>query len=168
MAKVQQTLPALKLFAKRTNTVDKYMLVSVTKTPLALPEDLETFQKTIYSLLDKLVVKVKTSNQGAKQIESGVIEALTNQGMRISNTLSPDLIVDIKADLNAVAKGNSHYVFADSQIRMTDQNGRILSAFSKKAKGASGYENLAEKKAAENLAKLIAQDLATTLVDKID
>lgn len=168
LQQVQQTLPALKLYAQRLNTVDKYMLVSTTKTPLPLSDELKMFQKTIYRLLDELVVKVVAKNNGAKQIEGGVIEALTNQGMRISNTLSPDLIVNISAELNAVAKNNSHYVFADSQISLSDQNGRILSSFSKKAKGASGYEKLARKKASESLAKIIAKDLAKTLVEKID
>lgn len=168
LQKVRVVLPALKLFAQRDRYADQLALVSIQRQKPALDDELQNLQQTIFSLLDQLQVRIAMTDAGAEEIAGGVIESLTEQGIRINDSGAYDLLVEVQAKLRPVERAGSHYVFADSRVMIKDINGRVLSTFSKQAKGASSDSGLAQSKAARNVAKALAGELAVTLVDKID
>lgn len=168
LQKLRVLLPALKLFAKREGLADQLALVSMERQKPALSAKLEGINDAIYTLFNQLQVRINMTNSGAKEITAGVVEALTEQGMRISEQGSYDLLLDVSATLRPVEKQGSHFVFADSRVTIKDSNNRTLSTFSKQAKGVSGYPKLAQTKAEQSVAKMLANELASALVDRID
>jgi hypothetical protein len=88
--------------------------------------------------------------------------------MRISDRGAYDLMIQVSAKLRPVEKNGAHFVFADSRVTIKDANNRTLSTFSKQAKGVSGYADLAQAKAERSVAKVLAAELASALVDKIN
>ncbi|NRA23480.1 MAG: hypothetical protein HRU08_03215, partial [Oleispira sp.] len=79
-----------------------------------------------------------------------------------------DLMIEVSATLRPVEKNASYFVFADSRVTIKDEDGRILSTFSKQAKGVSGYPELAKAKAERSVAKVLAAELASALVERIN
>lgn len=161
-------LPALKLYAQRNRLADQLALVGTSRQKPALSEELQQIQSNIYALFNQLQVRISMTDAGAKDIASGVIEALTEQGMRINDQGAYDLMIQVSATLRPVEKNGSHFVFADSRVTIKDSNQRTLSTFSKQAKGASGYPDLAKAKAEKSVANMLANELAIALVDRID
>ena len=168
LEQVRVLLPALQLFAQRERLADQYAFVSMQRKKPALNEDLAAIQRQIYSLFDTLEIRITMTDSGAQEIAAGVIEALTEQGMRISDQGQYDLMVEISAKLRPLEKDGLHYVFADSRVTIKDSNSRTLSTFSRQAKGASGHTELAQAKAEKSVANMLATELASTLVDKIN
>jgi len=168
LEQVRVLLPALKLFAQRERLADQYALVSMQRTKPMLNDELSTIQRQIYSLFDKLKIRITMTDRGAQEIAAGVIEALTEQGMRIKEQGEYDLMVEVSAVLRPLEKEGLYYVFADSRVTIKDNNSRILSTFSRQAKGASGHAELAQAKAEKSVANMLATELANALVDRIN
>lgn len=168
LQQLRTLLPALKLFAQRDRLADQLALVGTQRKKPVLAEDLQQIQGSIYALFNQLQVRISMADAGAKDIAGGVIEALTEQGMRINDQGDYDLIIQVSATLRPVEKNGSHFVFADSRVTIKDADDRTLSTFSKQAKGASGYPDLAKAKAERSVANMLANELASALVDRID
>lgn len=168
LEQVRVLLPALQLFAQRDRLADQYAFVSMQRKKPALSEDLAAVQRQIYSLFDTLEVRIAMTDSGAQEIAAGVIEALTEQGMRITDQGQYDLMVEVSAKLRPLEKDGLHYVFADSRVTIKDNKTRILSTFSRQAKGASGHAELAKAKAEKGVASMLAAELAIALVDRIN
>ena len=168
LQKLRVVLPALTLFAQRDRLADQLALVGTQRKKPALSDALQTIESDIYALFNQLQVRISMTDSGAQEIAAGVIEALTEQGVRINDRGAYDLMIQVSATLNPVEKNKTHFVFADSRVTIKDANDRILSTFSKQAKGASGYASLAQAKAEKNVANMLAKELATALIDRID
>jgi hypothetical protein len=168
LQKLRVVLPALTLFVQRDRLADQLALVGTQRQKPALNDELQGIEATIYDLFNQLQVRIRMSDAGAQEIADGVMESLTKQGMRISDQGAYDLMIEVSATLRPVEKNGSHFVFADSRVIIKDANNRILSAFSKQAKGVSGYADLAKAKAERSVAKVLADELASALVDKIN
>jgi hypothetical protein len=167
LEQVRVLLPALQLFAQRERLADQFALVSMQRQKPALNEELASIQRQIYSLFDELQIRIAMTDIGAQEIAAGVIEALTEQGMRINDQGQYDLMVEVSVVLRPLEKDGLHYVFADSRVTIKDNNSRTLSTFSRQAKGASGYADLAKAKAEKSVASMLAAELANALVDRI-
>jgi hypothetical protein len=168
LQKLRVVLPALTLFAQRDRLADQLALVGTQRQKPALSDELVQIEDTIYTLFNQLQVRISMTDAGAQEIAAGVMEALTEQGMRISDSGAYDLMIQVSATLRPVEKNGSHFVFADSRVTIKDANDRMLSTFSKQAKGASGYPDLAKAKAERSVAKILAAELASALVEKIN
>lgn len=168
LQKLRVVLPALTLFAQRDRLADQLALVGTQRQKPALSDELQRIESDIYTLFNQLQVRISMTDAGAQEIAAGVIEALTEQGVRINDRGIYDLMIQVSATLRPVEKNGTHFVFADSRVTIKDANDRILSTFSKQAKGASGYASLAKVKAEKSVARLLANELATALVDRID
>lgn len=168
LQQLRVVLPALKLFAERDRFADQLALVGTQRIKPSLAEDLQQIESKIYALFNQLQVRIRMSDAGAQEIAAGVVEALTEQGVRISDEGSYDLMIEVAATLRPVEKNGSHFVFADSRVTIKDADKRTLSTFSKQAKGASGYPDLAKAKAERSVANMLANELASALVDRID
>lgn len=167
LERVRVLLPALQLFAQRERLAQQHAFVSMQRKKPALNEELATIQRQIYSLFDSLEIRISMTDSGAQEIAAGVIESLTEQGMRISDEGQYDLMVEVSATLRPLEKEGLHYVFADSRVTIKDNNARTLSTFSRQAKGASGHAELARAKAEKSVANMLAAELANALVDRI-
>ena len=161
-------LPALTLFAQRERLADQLSLVSMDRKKPALSAELQQVEQSILDLFNQLRIRIGMKDQGAQDIASGVIESLTEQGMRIDQSGAYDLLVEVSASLRPVEKSGSYFVFADSRVTIKDVEQRILSTFSKQAKGVSGYPELAKAKAEQSVASMLADELASALVERID
>lgn len=168
LEQVRVLLPALKLFAERERLADQYALVSISRKKPSLDDNLALIQRQIYRLFNQLQIRITMNDVGAEQIASGVIEALTEQGMRINNQGEFDLLIEVSAVLRPFENSGLHYVFADSRVTIKDSQSRILSTFSRQAKGASGYSELAQAKAEKSVANMLAAELANALVERIN
>jgi hypothetical protein len=168
LEKLRVLLPALKLFAQRERFADQLALVGTLRQKPGLTAELQQIQDNIYALFNQLQVRIDMTDAGAREIAAGVIEALTEQGMRINDNGAYDLMIEVSATLRPVEKNGSHFVFADSRVTIKDADDRILSTFSKQAKGASGYPALAKAKAERGVAKVLAAELASALVERIN
>ena len=167
LQQLQPLLPALTLFAKRDRIAERLALVSMDRRKPRLDSDLVALQDRINTLIDRLQVTISLQDSGAQEIGGGIIEALTDQGLRVADS-GADLVFEVNAALTGKEQRGSFYVFADSRVTIRDGGGRALSSFSKQAKGVSGLEDVARQKAARNVAKMLGQELAVALVDKIN
>ncbi|WP_430460698.1 LPP20 family lipoprotein [Thalassolituus sp. LLYu03] len=167
LQQLQPLLPALKLFAKREGLSERLQLVSMDRRAAPLSSELRALQDRIYGQIDQLQVELVAVDNGAVEIAGGVLEALTAQGLRIQAGGNADLRFEVAASLSNKAQSGNQYVFVDSRITILDGSGRVLSSFSKQAKGVSGLPEVARQKAAREVATLIGDELAVALVDKI-
>lgn len=167
LQQLQPLLPALTLFAKRERIAERLALVSMDRRKPGLNGELQGLQQRIDQLIDQLQVTVSFEDDGAEEISGGIIEALTDQGLRLADA-GADLVFEVNAVLSSKQQRGSFYVFADSRVTIRDGAGRALSSFSKQAKGVSGLQDVARQKAARNVAKLLGEELAVALVDKIN
>src|SRR5690606_23842774 len=110
---------------------EQLALISTSRSGLALDDDLRALQQRISGLLDQLTVALVALDAGADAVAGGVLEALTQQGLRVENRASADLVFEVSATLSSKAQGGSHYVFADTRVTVRDAGGRALSSFSK-------------------------------------
>lgn len=168
LEQLRVVLPALTLFAQRERLADQLSLVSMDRKKPALSSELQQVEQGILDLFNQLRIRISMKDQGAQDIASGVIESLTEQGMRIDQTGAFDLLIEVSANLTSVEKSGSYFVFADSRVTIKDSEQRILSSFSKQAKGVSGYDELARAKAERNVASMLSDELAAALIERID
>lgn len=168
LKQLQSLLPALKLIAQRDKLADQVQLVDMNSRKPVKDDFILDTEKRIYALLDKLVVTVEAQNPAAKGMRTGIVQSLTATGLRVSPSAG-DLALKYEASLRPTEKSGRFYVFADGSVSIEDANGRVLSEFSKEAKGVSGASSAqAERKAIKKLAESLGQEFATTLVEKID
>lgn len=167
LQQLRVVLPALPLLAKRDRLADQLALVGTQRIKPALPNELQQIEQGIYALFNQLQVRISMTNAGAQEIAAGVVEGLTEQGIRISASGSYDLMIEVSANLRPVENKGSYFVFADSRVTIKDADNRVLSSFSKQAKGVSGYPDLAKAKAERSMANILAAELAVALIDRI-
>lgn len=168
LQQLQPLLPALALLAKRESLSERLALVSVERRGALLPAELKDLQNRIYQQIDGLVVALEFTNNAAKQLEGGLLEALTTQGLRVQkNQATADLTFVVSAKQTKKQQGGNHYAFVDTQVVIKDSQQRVLNAFSKQARGVSGMSDMAQQKAAIETAKLITNELAVTLAEKL-
>lgn len=168
LEQLREVLPALEIFLRRDYLSQQAQMVSVSGRKPTPEADIRNLEKRIYKLLDKLIVAVKAENGGAREIQTGIVENLTKAGMRISDQSGADITIAYAVTLRPVEKAGTHYVFANGRVTLTDPQGRVLSEFSREAKGVSSYKDLAQAKAVKNMAKVLGLELGSTLVDKIN
>lgn len=170
LAQLQKLLPALAVFAQRDRLAEQAQLVSVNARRPQPDEVVSGLNQRISALLDQLVVTLEADNDAARALRSGLVEHLTQAGLRITQGANADLRLHFSAELPApVVRGGNYYVLANGSMRIEDAAGRTLSEFRKEAKGvSSASEAVARQKAAANLADELGQEFAATLVEKIN
>lgn len=167
LQQLQPLLPALQKFAQRERVAERLALVSIDRHNQPLPDDLKALEQRIYQGIDKLSVRLVLQDSGAKALRASLTEALTQQGLRLSNSEQADLIFTVQANISEQYKSKNYYSFINSQIMIEDGAGRVLNSFGKQAKGVSGMSDMAKQKAAQALADDLAAELAATLADKL-
>lgn len=167
LQQLQALLPALEGLVEHQRLAERLALVSIERYQPSLPSELRSLQQRINQQLDSLTVVLELRNSGARALQAHLIEGLTQQGLRLQSTGPADLHFIVDVELSDQQQKQNYYSFAHSQIIIEDGAGRALSAFSKQARGVSGMPRVARQHAAQQLAELIAQELAVTLVEKI-
>lgn len=167
LERLQPLLPALTVIAKRDQLSERLALVSMERKGEPLATELKALQQRIDTLLKQLVVTLELNDSGAEAIAGDVLEALTKQGLRVSSSGPADLRFVLNCELTHKQQSGSHYVFANSRVRIENSNGQVLSSFSKQAKGVSGIDNVARQKAGQQVAQLLSDELAVTLVQRL-
>ena len=168
LKQLQGLLPALTFMEQREQLAEQAQLVDVNSRRPRKDEMLVRVEKRIQVLLDSLVVTLWASDGEGQQIRSGLSQYLTDMGLRISGT-GGDLQILYGAQLREVKKGGRFVVFASGQVQIKDAAGRVLSEFSKEAKGVSGASGAqAQVQAVHNLAASLGKELAVSLLQKID
>ncbi|WP_157729780.1 LPP20 family lipoprotein [Bacterioplanes sanyensis] len=167
MQQLQRLLPAMPLFEQRQQLAEQLAFVSTSRRSEPLPTDLQHLQERIQTLIGQLQVAVVARDRDAEKLETAVIQALTQQGLRVQSQ-GADLTFELEADISGRYKNQSHYVFADCQVRIVDGNGRVLSVFSERAKGVSGVYDMARQSAAQRLADAMSDAFAASLISLLD
>lgn len=168
LKQLQGLMPALKWFEQRQRLSEQMQLVDVNNRSVPKDEMLVAVEDRIKSLFDALVVNLTPSNADGSKMRDGLVESLTDLGLRISSQ-SPHLTFRYAASLRPVEKGGRFIVFASGKVSIEDANGRTLSSFTREAKGVSAASReQAEFKAVQGLAGVLGQELAKSFVAKID
>lgn len=168
LKQLQGLMPALKWFEQRQRLSEQMQLVDVNNRSVTKDEMLIAVEDRIKSLFDALVVNLIPSNSDGSKMRDGLVESLTDLGLRISGQ-SPHLTFRYAATLRPVEKAGRFIVFASGKVSIEDANGRTLSSFTREAKGVSAASGeQAEYKAVQGLAEVLGQELAKSFVSKID
>lgn len=168
LKQLQGLMPALKWLQQRQTLSEQMQLVDINNRSVPKDEMLIAAEERIASLFDALVVNLIPSNQDGTKMRDGLVESLTDLGLRISSQ-SPHLTFRYAANLRPVQKSGRYIVFASGKVSIEDANGRMLSSFTREAKGVSAASNeQAEYKAVVGLAEVLGQELAKSFVSKID
>jgi hypothetical protein len=168
LKQLQGLMPALKWFEQRQRLAEQMQLVDVNNRSVPKDEMLVAVEDRIKALFDALVVNLIPSNADGSKMRDGLVESLTDLGVRISGQ-SPHLTFRYAANLRPVEKSGRFFVFASGKVSIEDANGRTLSSFTREAKGVSGVSReQAEFKAVQGLAEALGQELAKSFVTKID
>ena len=167
LQRLQQQLPALDLFAKYDKLAEQFALVSESHRSPQLDDNLRSYRSGIMDDMKMLNVRLALQDKDARTLAPSLTQALTQQGLRISNAGTPDLIFEVAATLDEQRQDGNFYVFANASINVKDGGGNLLSAFSGKARGVSGLQQSAEDKAAEKLADIIAEELSASLAQRL-
>jgi hypothetical protein len=168
LKQLQSISPALGLLEQRTRLAEQLQLIDMNNRTEYKSDDLKAVEPRIQGLFDSLKVSLTASNNTGSEIRSGLAESLTELGLRISQRTG-DLNFFFKAELREVKKGGRYFVFADGQVDVKDNDGRVLSEFSEESKGVSGASiEQAKYKAVQSLGKKLGNELAKSLIQKID
>jgi hypothetical protein len=168
LKQLQSISPALGLLEKRARLAEQLQLIDMNNLTKYKSDDLKAVETRIQGLFDRLKVSLTASNNAGSEIRSGLAESLTKLGLRVSRGTG-DLNFFFKADLREVEKGGRYFVFADGQVEIKDNDGRVLSEFSQDSKGVSGASiEQAKYKAIQSLGKKLGNELAKSLIKKID
>jgi len=167
LQQLRPLLPAVKLFAQRSRLAERLALVSMDRKGAPLSAELRAIQRDIYDRIGALRVAVTAMNGDSENLRGGIIEALTEQGLRIQSGGAADLEFQITTELTSKQQSGNFYTFVDCRVTMMDDEGRAISSFSKQAKGVSGLESVSRQKAERATAELIGEELAVALVDKL-
>ena len=160
-------LPAVSLFVQRQELVERLSFVSLGHVTQTQPEEAGQIQRKIDQRLDQLVVILALQDDGARRLEGSLMEGLTRQGLRIQREGHYDLLFRVSVTLEDTRQGGSFYSFANARVDVIDGQQRVLNTFSQRARGVSGMEDVARRKAGEALAEQLSEELATTLLEKI-
>lgn len=168
LKQLQNMVPALSWIEQRTKLAEQLQLIDMNNRTEYKDDSLKAVEARIQSLFDRLNVTLTASNAHGQEIRSGLAKSLTDLGLRISNG-NGDLNFAFKADLREVEKGGRFVVFANGEVVIKDDNGRSLSEFNQEAKGVSGASMAQAKyKAVQSLGKKLGNELAKSLISKID
>jgi hypothetical protein len=168
LKQLQGMVPALTWLEQRTQLAEQLQLIDMNNRTEYKGDELKAVEARIQSLFDRLKVSLTATNNTGSEIRSGLAKSLTDLGLRISQRKG-DLNFFFKADLRHVEKGGRFIVFADGKVEIKDNDGRTLSEFSQEAKGVSAASMAqAKHKAVQTLGKNLGQELAKSLVQKID
>lgn len=167
LSKLKQQLPALTLFAEFDQLANEFELFSLSRTRPQLAPNLLQYRQSIYSNLEQLKVKLTLLDSGAKAMANGLQQALTAQGLTLSEGGHFDLNVEVMANTTTRFEQKNYYVFGNTNIVLRDGAGKILSTFNKTARGVSGIEQTAIEKTSVNLAKALSEELANTLTERL-
>jgi hypothetical protein len=168
LKQLQAISPALSLLEQRSRLAEQLQLVAMNNATEYKGDAVKAVEARIQALFDRLSVSLTASNNAGSEIRSGLAESLTALGLRVSRRTG-DLNFFFKADLREVKKSGRYFVFADGQVEVKDNDGRILSEFSQESKGVSGASMAqAKHKAVQSLGKKLGNELARSLIQKID
>lgn len=168
LKQLQGVVPALTLLEKRARLAEQLQLIDMNNRTEYKTEDVNAVEARIQSLFDSLKVSLTASNNAGSEIRSAIGESLTGLGLRLSHR-SGDLNFFFKADIREIEKDGRFVVFANGDVSIKDNDSRILSEFSQEAKGVSAVSmDQAKYKAIQSLGKKLGNELAISLVSKID
>jgi hypothetical protein len=118
--------------------------------------------------LKALNVRVTLLDDGARIMRGGLYETLTAQGLNLTDKAEPDLSFDVSANLDSQQQDGNFYVFANARVNIRDDQGKVISSFAESARGISGLQQNALNKASEALAEKLADELASTLTERLN
>jgi len=168
LKQLQSVVPALAWLEKRARLAEQLQLIDMNNRTEYKGDDLKAVENRIQSLFDTLKVSLTATNNVGSEIRSGLADSLTGLGLRLSQR-SGDLNFFFKADVREIEKGGRFVVFANGDVSIKDNEGRTLSEFSRESKGVSAASMAqAKHKAIQSLGQKLGNELAASLVSKID
>jgi len=168
LPQLQALLPILSLIEQRNALAEQTQLVDMRNQKPAKDDALMAAEERVATLMDQLVVSVTANNSDGRKLRSGLVQTLTELGLRVSEQ-EADLIFSYSADLRSVEKAGRYIVFANGRVAIRDGNNRVLSEFNKEAKGVSAASSQqAQYLAVKNLGEALGDELAASLLNKIN
>lgn len=165
LQRLRRAIPALKQLELRKQLNQKALDISGGQQLFALPGSLSSLKPQINQLLDNL--RFAVSSNGNDILRTGLVQALTQQGMRIRPASEADITLHYAVDWRSLERSGKFYQFANATVTLKDQQGSTLSNFQQKSKGVSSDLGLAQDKALSKLADSLGKRLAASLFTAI-
>jgi hypothetical protein len=164
LQRLEILMPALPLFEKRRQVLEKLDRLGKKGPDCRLPPELSELRDRIGSLLDSLVVVLRPLDSTSAGLDSGLRRALSRQGLRVRQSGRGDVFLRYQAELRRIERDGVHFVFAQGSVTVLNGKGDILNEFQEKAKAASQDTVLARDRAVSELASGLGQKLADSLI----
>jgi len=168
LSQLQAQLPALTLFAEHDQLSEQVALIAIDRQRPHVSAELQAYRQQILASLKALNVRVTLLDDGARIMRGGLYETLTAQGLNLTDNAEPDLSFDVSANLDSQQQDGNFYVFANARVNIRDDQGKVISSFAESARGISGLQQNALNKASEALAEKLADELASTLTERLN
>lgn len=163
---IKRLVPALKLIEKRRKIVSDLKLINKNSDEDPMPQrNLAVIKKT-ETLLDGLVFVVRDFEK-KDEISSGIISALSKEGVRVRRSGMGDFYVNFSASLDTILKNGVYFTFARGSASVEDNNKEIIGEFSSSVKSGSGNRTLSRKRSVEKLAENLGNSIAKSLLESI-
>lgn len=165
--RLQALMPALPLLEERRKLNERLRMVSEQARGEPLPEELEGLEGRVLDLLDQVRVTLQAEGEVGQQMESELVEHLTEAGIQAEVGTGGDLQLRYSAELRERKHDDTHFVTATGRVSVLDDEGRIITEFNAKEKGGSGDAGTARDRAVAELAVALGQQLGERLLDSL-
>ncbi|HKJ70681.1 MAG TPA: LPP20 family lipoprotein [Gammaproteobacteria bacterium] len=168
LQRLKALMPALPLLEERAGVLDKLQLVAVHDPGHRLPEAFRSLQRRIAGLLDSLVVVLRPQGEASRKMDSGLRQALADQGVQVRESGSGDLALRYQAGLRSVRRDGRSFVFADGNVTVLDGGGGVIDEFQARVKAGSVDPGVARDRAVGRLAEGLGSKLGERLLDSFE
>jgi len=159
LAQFKKLVPALPFIEKRKHLEHQLMMLRIGEMDIESPSAM-AIEKRIYTLAENFKILLKALNRKAIDMQPYLIQEITTLGLKVFDVEKyPDMIIEFGLKTRKLKKDQIEFVFATGDIKIRDNQGKILKGFVKEVKGASSVPGGAYERAAKNMGTALGEEL---------
>lgn len=169
LQRVKQALPVLEQFAQRDKLQQQLSFLAENGfSRYQLSTELKQLRGELNQLISSLQIVLAPENQQAKKLVTGLSAGLSELGLVLNDQANQDTDLTLNYSLQFTDKeiNGTYYVLAYAQLKIRDQQGRIVQGIEQQAKGVSGFPERAEQLALQQLTSILAEQIARILLSQ--
>ena len=161
LSTIRQIAPVLVLIDQRGELQARYNALAGVSEPV-LPAAIRAFVTQVYQRISQLQVSVEAETAHNEALQTSLIANLTEKGMHVSQGLT-DVTIVYNLSTNVVHRDQTNFALTEGNIKIKDENGKIVSAFRAKAKGTSVDRREAQARSVIKLANKLGKEMMKSL-----
>ncbi|MEA3411452.1 MAG: LPP20 family lipoprotein [Pseudomonadota bacterium] len=163
---LRRMMPALELIESYEQLGNELRVVS--GEPVAPAPDITAVEARIDALLDQLRIELRPVGDSSQEIEADLARNLTNHGLRVSDFGKSDLVLEYQVRARETQAQGIFFVYADGEVRILDDSGRVLATEHETIKGGSPVSAAqAHLRAIDELGDRLGELVGDTLLDRL-